>query len=366
MSVPTLVHRTPAGVLLLSLALTACGPSEEDIQKLVDARVGALQQRLEAEKVIKTDAELEKQKAEDAAKTEWEKSLDVLAALDKLMEDYKPTLPDATDNTDLLRCTTDDDLASNAALAGAAKGLAQQKAASEQARRAATAAFEKGKWLQFRVDNGWITRIATTTRDAGCMLNDGRGAVVMGEATNDLWDKVPGANIVAAALECRQSDMYQAGMVRWQAPASLDAWGNEAYDAVGQSLYSRTTEPAAPELMKRIEASKFDVPARFSCRVDQVTRATGGARTVNCSGSGDSAGAYIKLSASDTAPAYHIGDVVSVPLKDTKRDPSGVLFKEVWDRTDHWVVSADPASVTIDVPATCPTIDEIVAATAAK
>jgi hypothetical protein len=115
-----------------------------------------------------------------------------------------------------------------------------------------------------------------------------------------------------------------------------------------------------PELMKRIEASKLDIPARFSCRVDQITRANDGTRTVTC------AGAHIKLSASDTATAYHIGDVVSVPLKDTKRDPSGVLFKEVWDNADHWVVSADPATVTLDAPATCPSVDEIVAATAAK
>lgn len=63
---------------------------------------------------------------------------------------------------------------------------------------------------------------------------------------------------------------------------------------------------------------------------------------------------------------YHIGDVVSIPLKDTKRDPNGVLFKEVWNYADHWVVSADPASVTVDLPATCPTVDEIVAASAPR
>lgn len=347
MSIPATVHRSPAALLLLPLALTACGPSEEEIHTMVDARVGALQQRLEAEKVIKTDAELEKQKAEEAAKTEWEKSLDVLAALDKLMADYTPTLPVAKDNTDVLRCTTSDELSSNTTLAGAASGLAKQKAASEQARRAAAAAFEKGKWGEFAVDEDWKAHVVQYPAVYGCSLVYGDGEVG--------WP--PG---ILTPDDCKQAAGYSGLPYTWKVrtPAREDTFLHTGLPV--------SSGDGMPKLMKRIEASKFEIPARFSCRIDQVTRANDGARTVNCAGSGDSAGAYIKLSASATAPAYHIGDVVSVPLKDTKRDPSGVLFKEVRDNGDHWVVSADPASVTIDVPATCPTVDEIVAATAAK
>jgi len=313
-------------------------PSEEDIQKLVDARVGALQQRLEAEKVIKTDAELEKQKAEEAAKTEWEKSLDVLAALDMLMADYTPTLPEAKDNTDVLRCTTSDELSSNTTLAGAASGLTKQKAASEQARRAATAAFERGKWGQFAVDQDWKAHVIQHPAVYGCWSD------LMGT-----WSPF-------------HNDQRACEFVR--DPWKLRTPGSE--DTFLHTGLPVSSGDGMPELMKRIEASKFEIPARFSCRVDQVTRAKDGVRTVTCSGTGDREGAFLKLSASEGAPTYHIGDVVSVPLKDVKRDPSGVLFKEVWDNADHWVVSADPATVTVDVPATCPTVDEIVAATAAK
>ena len=48
----------PTGLLFLPAAaglMAGCGPSEEEIQKLVDARVGSLQQRLEVEKVMAED-----------------------------------------------------------------------------------------------------------------------------------------------------------------------------------------------------------------------------------------------------------------------------------------------------------------------
>jgi hypothetical protein len=100
----------PTGLLFLPAAaglMAGCGPSEEEIQKLMDARVGSLQQRLEVEKVIKTDDELEKLKSEEAAKTERERSGNFLASLDKLMDDYAPPLPEVKDDTDLLACVTD-------------------------------------------------------------------------------------------------------------------------------------------------------------------------------------------------------------------------------------------------------------------
>jgi hypothetical protein len=100
----------PTGLLFLPAAaglMAGCGPSEEEIQKLVDARVGSLQQRLEVEKVIKTENELEKLKSEEAVKTEWERSGDFLALLDKLMDDYAPQLPEVKDDSDLLVCVTD-------------------------------------------------------------------------------------------------------------------------------------------------------------------------------------------------------------------------------------------------------------------
>jgi hypothetical protein len=58
----------------------------------------------------------------------------------------------------------------------------------------------------------------------------------------------------------------------------------------------------------------------------------------------------------------NIGDVVSAPLADVKRDPDGVLFKDVASKTPAWTVDADGPTVTVDVAANCPTADEILAA----
>ena len=48
--------------VLFVLSLAGCGPSDEEVQALVDARVQGLQSRLEQADVIPTDAELARTK----------------------------------------------------------------------------------------------------------------------------------------------------------------------------------------------------------------------------------------------------------------------------------------------------------------
>jgi len=61
----------------------------------------------------------------------------------------------------------------------------------------------------------------------------------------------------------------------------------------------------------------------------------------------------------------NIGDVVSVPLGETKRDPDGLLL--LWNPTAPkgsavWTVDADGASLKVEEAAKCPSIDDIVSA----
>ncbi len=306
-----------------ALALSACGPSDQEVKAMMDARVAQLQQRLEAEKILKTDAELERQTAAEAAKGEWERSNDFLAALNGLMVDYQPQLPELSDDTDVLHCVTEAGLMSDANLTAARNALLADVRRAQQARDDAERAFERRRWLQYRLDVDWAKRVAS--REVPAMQTCGANA----------WGE----------------------QVCWMQRARLvDDFGNDDYDAPRQYLYSRTQTPEPPELMRRIEAAALKVPERFWCMVQQasVDKGAAGAQVmVACRGTVTS---FIALRG--TLPALNIGDVVSVPLRGAAFDPIGVLAK-VGDGSS-WQVTATKDSLKLESPAECPS-DEVIA-----
>lgn len=123
-------------------------------------------------------------------------------------------------------------------------------------------------------------------------------------------------------------------------------------------LYSNSEKPPTdvPELMRRLSAAGLKLPARFSCRVEDVAT-VGARRSIACRGAVAS-----EIRVSGPLGRINIGDVVSAPLVDVKRDPDGVLFKDVASKTPLWTVDADGSTVTVDVAASCPTADEILVA----
>ena len=122
-------------------------------------------------------------------------------------------------------------------------------------------------------------------------------------------------------------------------------------------FYSNSETPPTqpPELMRRMDATGIKVPSRFACRVDDVVP-EGGRNDVKC--------AARSIRVTGTMPSVNVGDVVSVPLANTRRDPDGVLFKNVSSKSSGWVVDADGPTLTVDTAATCPTLDEVAAAVA--
>jgi hypothetical protein len=108
--------------------------------------------------------------------------------------------------------------------------------------------------------------------------------------------------------------------------------------------------------MRRMSATGLKVPTRFSCRVADVVKAADN-HVITCGGAVSS---EVRLSGS--LPRINVGDVVSVPLLDVKRDPNGVLSKNVASKAPVWTLDADGSTLRVDVAASCPTTDEILAA----
>ena len=311
-------------VLPLVVALLAgCGPNAEEINNIVQAR-------LEADDLVLTGAEKEQEKRAEEAKTAPQKSMDFLASLDKLMADYKPTLPEVKDDTNVLACLTDAAMAQDPGLVVASKVLYADVRAAERARSSAEDRFERQKWLQYRLDYGWQTRVATTQR--------------LGKCVSDY----SGSSSSSSRSNCTYRE-------HWVSGAMLDSFGNDDYDSIGQALYSHTTTPAKPELMARLEAAGGVVPDRFSCLVEAAevgAKAEGWPLIIGCKGS---PAAFISVSGD--SPTVNIGDEVSVPLKDAAADPSGVLAKV--GRGQSWRIAANKADLRVDTPATCPSDEEI-------
>ena len=123
-------------------------------------------------------------------------------------------------------------------------------------------------------------------------------------------------------------------------------------------LYANSETPPTqpPEMMRRMETGGVKAPARFSCRVEDVIP-EGTAKSIRCS----SSRVPVSLRIAGDVKAVNAGDLVSVPLAGTKRDPDGVLFKSNPMKNGGWIVDADAASLTVDAAATCPSMDEVLA-----
>ena len=263
-----------------------------------------------------------------------------LARLDDLMKDYKPELPEIEDKSDVLRCVTTDAAKNNPEIGKAIASMRSQSAvAKEDRRRRAKEFYDTAYPLAFHVDYDWATRkTLAIPATYGCWN------------TNSAQDHT-GGNLFfrgwAALLETKEScESYSGGEFVWRVkvPARPSVF-----------MYSNSeAPPVLPEMMRRMEAAAATVPTRLSCRVDDVI-AEQERRTIRCR----SAGTALQIRTSAALAALNIGDVVSVPLADTRRDPDGVLHKNVTAKVPLWTADADAATVTVDSAAKCPSLDEI-------
>jgi hypothetical protein len=316
-------------------SLIGCGNGEE-IEKL-RAEMEALKKELVDENVIKSEKEKADLEAAEASKPEWARSKDFLASLDKLMENYQPVLPDEVDNTDLLRCTTDYELSQDPDLKKGARGLIAQKKKSTKDRSKKAREFNRGKWIQYRIDYGWESREIKRPARHDCYAN-GR------------WQDV-------SRSLCSRWNRRRFLGYRW-------SWKVKTAERPPIGFYSREEAPyRPPELMTRIRDAQITVPDRFYCKVENAIKKGSGVR-VHCQGE-VAKGAYISVAG--FMAKVHKGDVISVPLKGTQREPDGLLRKKdgrVDGRTRKvWVIDADASAVQVDEPATCPSREAILAST---
>ena len=324
-------------------------------------------------------ADKEKANVTAASKTDpVEDSLGFLAQLDDLMQDYKPDLPTFEDKSDVLRCVTTETVKSNPDIAKAAKSMkSQSDAAKAERRRRQREFYETIYPLAFHYDLDWATRKGkAVAAQYGCL-----------NTTSGLWTNFTDADY------CK-NNLYW-GMPTYQTfEWKIRTPGRNEY-----FLYSNSETPPTqpPELMRRIEQAKIAVPARFSCRVEDVV-GDPGSRTVVCKtpekgaaegqppvaaappsrhhgrkqdrerqpeterATSSGATVAIRLRGGEGTQALNVGDVISVPLAGTKRDPDGVLFKNVTGRSGGWTVDAEGSMVAIDAAASCPTVEQIVTA----
>lgn len=272
-----------------------------------------------------------------------------LARLDDLMHDYKPELPVVEDKSDVLRCVTSDVAKNDPNIKKVVAALKMHIVAAKQEKARREGDFYGAMYpLAFHYDLDWRTRKLTDRLpEYGCWVDaapiySGASAVLPGHWSTNLLDQ----------SQCQPyADAWgEKHMVTWKVANPGHA---------GAFVYSNSDTPPnePPELMRRAGLAGVKPLARFSCRVEDVLpdqehriikcRSTGPATTIRVSGD---------------LSAANVGDVVSVPLAGTKRDPDGVLFKNVTGKTGGWVVDADAATLTVDSAATCPSTEEIQAA----
>jgi hypothetical protein len=196
----------------------------------------------------------------------------------------------------------------------------------------------------FHVDYDWATRGAKVPPAYGCWVE-----VQDGEAG---WAKRNYLTQAAcASVEQRAASYGQSATGTWKIRTPE---GPFIY------TYSQKSDPptAPPELMRRMEDSGVKTPVRFSCRVaDVVTDQS--YKSINCPSSGSPS----TIRVSGAIPALNVGDLVSVPLAGTKRDPDGVLFKSFGAKSGSWTVDADGATLTVDSAMACPSVAEMLGTT---
>lgn len=262
-------------------------------------------------------------------------SASFLAKLDDLMKDYKPELSVVEDKSDVLRCITSDSAKNDPDAKKAVAALKSQNEAARQERTRKEREFYDSAYpLAFHYDLDWPTRMAKAIPGQYNCFN----------VTSGRWT---GSNVTQEM--CANSPYANMADFEWRARVP----GRPAV-----FLYSNSDTPPTqpPELMRRMDAAGIQMPARFSCRVEDVVQEQDH-RSVKCHSSGPGA----KIRVSGDLHAVNVGDVVSVPIASAKRDPDGVLFKNVTGKNVGWVVDADGPSLTVDSAATCPSTAEILA-----
>jgi len=324
------------------LLLMGCGPSQEDIQTMIEASNDELRQELIAANVV--DSEEEKQRAAqtEAAKPDWWKSMEFLGTLDGLMANYEPMLTADVDNADLLSCTTTYEFDIDPELKRRAKSLLKQQKASDKARYAKERAFEQAKWTQYQLDYAWKTRVVEHPTVYACKF--------MGR-----WI-LPGSAKYASFNTKYKCDDGLYNDIKW-AKYSDERESTSLY--TGRPI-SEAGAMSPPVLMTYVQENALTVPDRFHCLVSDVERGAANQAYIYCRGNRPS-GSFIRVSGE--LGLIHRGDSVSVPLKNSAHEAGGVLSKV--DRTmgtssqKVWMIDAGSQTLVQEEPASCPTRDEI-------
>ena len=348
-----------ASFVLVALAALSCRPSKSDVVPLVDARLVELG-LLAAGGADAGGSGSAVKPSSAPPKDPVTESLLFLARLDDLMKDYKPVLPPTDDSSDLLRCITSDALTTDPTLQRSASALEGKRQASERRRRSAAESFLRDTVpLQYRIDYGWKERGAKAPPLYACSLTTTYKEPA-GLAPETQW-----LDNLSTKTDCEGSGDDEAlgahGFAKFHYART---WKLKAPEGAFLYTYSGTTDSPTnpPELMKRMDDGHIVALDRFTCRVADVF-SSGTARFVSCS-TGILTPAALRVAGKPLA--IHVGDIVSVPLAGTKRDPTGVLSKadvsRVTEKVNAWVVDADAASVVVDHAAVCPSTEEILAA----
>lgn len=314
------MKRLLVGALAVGVwASSGCKPgglTTEDVERLVDARLAARGIGAPSASGSSASPASASPSSEDGPAAA---SLKFLARLDKLMEDYAPI-----DKSNLLRCVTSDAMKSTPELKKASESVQRER------RRKAEEFYSTVYPLAFHYDLDWQTR-----KDAAVAPTSGR----CWDSSKNQWEDDRFNSFANCAYRTQ----------RW-VPAT------PGHPAWFRYTGSETAPTQPPELMHRMEAASIKPLARFSCLVDDVVSEKEH-KTVKCVSSNPLA----SLRVTGELKPINTGDLVSVPLAATKRDPDGVLFKHDPRNKGDWVVDADAASLTVDAAAICPSMDEILA-----
>lgn len=276
-------------ISLIPVGVMGCGPTEAELRE------------------AQRQAEIAAAEKLEAAKPAWEKSMDFLVALDRLMADY---------------------------------------ATVHHAMAVAGSSTPNQIWIQYRIDYTWERRVSTVEEPARCVFARpcpacaDRNARVGSQVWFGVGDNGDMSNAYPAPYRSCVGDRFY----RW-APAKItDEYGNVEYDKKGQALYSRTMPPRPPEMMLRMEAAGMRVPERFACRVEATNVGAKGAGKQLILGCRGSTPAYVEVAGEGLTISP--GDEVSVPLRDAAHDPSGVLAKVGDGRS--WRIAASSETVRVD------------------
>jgi hypothetical protein len=322
------------GSLLLELSCKG-DPSPAEMNKLIDQRLA--ERGLAPLPIASSSATPDASTAHATTKPDAvADSTAFLARLDELMRDFKPDLPVLEDKSDLLRCMTSSAIQTNPDARKIAAALKGQKDAARRERVRKEREFYNAIYpLAFHYDLDWATRKTDASPPTFACWSD----------TGQNWATEAGTGKAASQEECRAWSGGLAGTYTWKERSP-------GHPPLFRYSNSETPPTQAPELMRRLDAGAVKLPVRFACRVEDVVP-DGGRNDVRCTAG--------SIRVSGTLPSVNVGDVVSVPLANTKRDPEGVLFKNVASKDGGWVVDADGSTLTVDAPATCPALDQIVA-----